>query len=274
MSEAKLALKRILGEEEPCVILSGFMGSISHGTYIPKTDPNSIDDKDVMGVMVLTKDYYIGLKHKEQTVSFVDEWDTVTYEIKKFFKLLLKNNPNVLGLLWLPDNLYIHRNESGAHLIENREIFLSKACYQSFCGYAYSQLHRMDHMAFEGYMGKKRKELVKKHGYDTKNAAHLIRLLRMGIEVLASGQVNVFRHDADQLKEIKQGLWTIEQVKDEAKRLFKVMEDALVHSKLPDRPDEEKAEQLLLSIIDQEWRRLAFLDKHPLFYSYVHPQTN
>jgi len=33
-----------------------------------------------------------------------------------------------------------------------------------------------------GYMGKKRRELVMRVGYDAKNAAHLIRLLRMGIE--------------------------------------------------------------------------------------------
>lgn len=244
-----LALPRILGDEEKHIILSGYVGSKSHGTYVPNDDPNSIDDKDVMGVMVLPKEYYLGLHEKEQTERFVNEWDVVVYEIKKFVSLLIKNNPNVLGLLWLPDNLYIHRNKWGSMLIENRDIFLSKVCYKSFCGYAYSQLHRMEHLAFKGYMGDKRKKLVEQHGYDTKNAAHLIRLLRMGIECLNEGTVNVFRHDAEQLKAIKRGEWELNQVKEEADRLFKIMDTAYVNSKLPFRPDVEKAEKLLVEII-------------------------
>lgn len=39
-------------------------------------------------------------------------------------------------------------------------------------------------------MGEKRKQLVAKHGYDTKNASHLIRLLRMGMEFLTVEEIN------------------------------------------------------------------------------------
>jgi len=52
-------------------------------------------------------------------------------------------------------------------------------------------------------MGAKRKSLVEKFGYDTKNAAHLILLLRMGIEFLSVGVLHVKRHDAQELLEIK-----------------------------------------------------------------------
>jgi predicted nucleotidyltransferase len=222
---------------------------------VTKTDPNSIDDKDVMGVMVLPRKYYIGLQKKEQTTAFVDEWDVVVYEVKKFMSLLLKNNPNVLGTLWLAPNLYTHMSEEGRLLVDNRHLFLSKQCYSSFCGYAHSQLHRMTHMAFEGYMGQKRKELVAKNGYDTKNAAHLVRLLRMGIEALTEGHIYVFRHDAEELKSIKKGEWTLQQVHDEANRLFKVMEMAYVNSKLPAQPDKERAEKILMEIISESWRK-------------------
>ncbi len=257
MSEAKEALKRIMGEEEHCIILSGYVGSIAHGTHIPKTDPNSIDDKDVMGIMVLPKEYYLGLHHKEQTDVFVGEWDVVIYEIRKFVRLLLKNNPNVLGTLWLAENLYIHTTPEGKLLIENRNIFLSKLAYKSFCGYAHSQLHRMEHLAFQGYMGVKRRELVQKYGYDTKNAAHLIRLLRMGIELLTEGELHVFRHDAEEIKTIKQGGWKLEDVKKEAERLFNVMQEAYIRSSLPAKPDEAKAERMMMEIIEESWRKQA-----------------
>lgn len=253
--DGKAALKRIMPKEEANIVLAGYVGSIAHGTHIPKTDPNSIDDKDVMGVMVLPHEYYIGLQHKEQVTMFVDEWDVVVYEVKKFVSLLLKNNPNVLGTLWLAPNLYTHMTDEGKLLIDNRHIFLSKQCYASFCGYAHSQLHRMTHMAFEGYMGDKRKQLVVEHGYDTKNAAHLVRLLRMGIEALTEGHIYVFRHDAEEIKSIKRGEWTLQQIHDEANRLFGVMEMAYVNSKLPARADAEKAEKILMEIISNTWAK-------------------
>jgi len=28
------------------------MGSVSHGTYVPKEDPDSIDDVDIMAILV------------------------------------------------------------------------------------------------------------------------------------------------------------------------------------------------------------------------------
>ena len=177
-----------------------------------------------------------------------DEWDITIYEIKKIIGLLLKGNPNVLCLLWLNEENYIERTEQGRRLIEARDIFSSRQVYHSFIGYAHSQSHRMTHMAFEGYMGAKRKALVGKYGYDTKNASHLIRLLRMGIEFLTEGILYVKRQDATQLLEIKNGEWSLEKVQEESDRLFKLAEEAYVRSSLPAEPNKEKAEQLCIDI--------------------------
>jgi len=54
---------------------------------------------------------------------------------------------------------------------------------------------------------RKRRELVRRLGYDAKNAAHLIRLLRMGIEFLTEGTLHVERVDAPELLDIKHGAW-------------------------------------------------------------------
>jgi uncharacterized protein len=134
-------------------ILVGYVGSHSHGTYVPPTDPTGIDDKDIQGICVPPMDYYVGLKHFEQCDVWVDEYDIVIYEAKKFISLLLKNNPNVMSLLWLEPNLYVKKTEMGQALIDSRDSFSSKAAYKSFSGYAYSQLRKMEHHACEGYMG-------------------------------------------------------------------------------------------------------------------------
>lgn len=59
-----------------------------------------------------------------------------------------------------------------------------------------------------------RRALEEKSGYDTKHASHLVRLMRMGYEILSTGSVIVNRQglDADELLAIKNGEWTFEQV--------------------------------------------------------------
>lgn len=76
-----------------------------------------------------------------------------------------------------------------------------------------------------GYLGDKRKHLVLEHGYDCKNAAHCVRLLRMCHEFLASGEMYLDRKvngDAEELLSIKRGEWQLEAVKRLAEELFEL----------------------------------------------------
>ena len=59
-----------------------------------------------------------------------------------------------------------------------------------------------------------RRELEEKSGYDTKHASHLVRLMRMGYEIITEGKVLVNRPDAAELLEIKNGSWSFEKVMD------------------------------------------------------------
>ena len=275
------------------VICLGYVGSHSHGTYVPPSDPDAIDDVDLMGVLVPPRRYTIGLSTFEHWTLQRDELDVVCYDFRKFVRLLLKGNPNVLGLLWLRDEDYLVRTKAFEMLQAERHLFAAKSVYASFAGYASGQLHRMTAYSPEiqkeidalqssleaagwhlqdvmdnrsvpmpkgithdeanakasrlrhlrakyhaAYMGEKRRGLVVKHGYDTKNAAHLIRLLLMCGEFLETGDLNVYRtHDASMLMAIKRGEWALEDVKARAELLFadvKVKRDA---SGLPDEPD-------------------------------------
>jgi predicted nucleotidyltransferase len=235
----------------PDLIFLGYRGSIAHGMYIPNTDPNSIDDKDVMGVYIASPSHYLGImKQKDVREKWFKEWDCVYYELLKLVHLLEKGNPNVLTLLWLDPQYVIFESDAWRELTAIRDAFVCKNVYHSFVGYAHGQLHRMTHMQFDGYMGDKRKSLVEKYGYDCKNAAHLIRLLRMGIEFLTEGVLYVERkHDATQLLEIKRGEWSLESVKKEADRLFSLCEEAYVRSPLPAKPDSERINSACVEIL-------------------------
>jgi len=150
---------------------------------------------------------------------------------------------------------YIKISEWGQQLIDNRDMFVGKHCYHSFIGYAYGQLRKMTKLNFEGYMGVKRKKLVEKFGYDVKNAAHCIRILKMGIEFLIEGKLNVFRSDRQQLLAIKMGEWSLKQVKDEANKLFDLAKESYVKSTLPNEPNYERSNDLLINIIENYWKK-------------------
>ena len=252
-----MAIPKNILRDNPCLsewsILTAYRGSIAHGMYMPKKDPNSIDDKDAIGICIPPVDYYYGLMEfgsRGTKEIKVDEWDIVVFEFIKALRLLKAGNPNILNILWLEPQHYIKITPSGQLLLDNRDLFSAKHVYHSFVGYARGQLHRMTHLAYEGYMGAKRKQLVEKYGFDVKNSSHCIRILRMGIEFLGDGRLQVQRRDAKQLLEIKRGEWSLEQVKAEAERLFAVAEVAYTQSKLPSIPDKEKINKLCIDMAE------------------------
>lgn len=238
----------------PGTILLGYRGSVAHGTFRPSTEPNSIDDIDYMGVVIPEPKVFLGLEtwgNHQTRECFVGEIDLCEYEIRKFISLLLKCNPNVHMMLFLKPEHYLFLSAAGKRILESREIFATKAAYESYCGYARGQLHKMQALAFQGYMGEKRKELVRKFGYDTKNASHCIRLLRMGIEYLATGHMQIDRTeiDAKELLSIKDGAWSVDRVVQESSRLFAQAKEAFEASPLPALPDRDAANKLCVDIV-------------------------
>ena len=247
-------------EELNQTILMGWRGSIAHGMYVPKSDPNSIDDKDVMGICVPDAYHYLGMKkfgaRGRGTKEIAREyqgvmWDIVLYEAQKMFQLLTKGNPNVLSLLWLDDNYYLNITEAGQLILNNRDIFTGKHVYRSFTGYAYAQLQKMERGTQGGWQSARRKKMFDEIGYDAKNASHLIRLLRMGTEFLNDGRLYVTRHDAPQLLDIKKGNWALEDVKAEAERWFALAEQAYLKTDLPEKVDIDKVNELCYNVINE-----------------------
>lgn len=247
-----------LVREEPGIgewaILHAFRGSIAHGMYEPSSEPTSIDDKDTMAVCVPPLDHYYGLaEYGSRGTREIKrgEWDIVVYEARKAVRLLAQGNPNVLSILWLPENMYISSTEAGRMLVAARATFVGRHVYRSFVGYATGQFRKMEGGACNGYMGAKRRALVERHGYDTKNAAHLIRLLRMGIEFLRDGELIVDRggYDATELLAIKRGEWTLGRVRLEAERSFRRAEESYDRSTLPAKPDRARVEELCVEVV-------------------------
>ena len=178
-------------------------------------------------------------------------YDLTIFGIVKFFQLALENNPNVLDALFTPETCMLHCTRVGARVREARRLFLHKGCWPKFKGYAYSQLHRMAAKAPTG----KRKALRQKYGYDVKFAYHVVRLLNEVEQIMTEGDLDLQRN-REQLKSIRKGEWTEQQVRDYFQKKEGELETLYQRSPLPYGPDEGRVKQLLLECLEEHYGSL------------------
>jgi predicted nucleotidyltransferase len=95
----------------------------------------------------------------------------------------------------------------------------------------------------------KRAALEAAHGYDTKHGMHLIRLLRMGLEILRDGEVRVRRPDAAELVAIRDGELSYDALLEQARALEQGMRSALETTSLPREVDEGAIDELLFELL-------------------------
>lgn len=94
-----------------------------------------------------------------------------------------------------------------------------------------------------------RAELERRYGYDTKHAMHLVRLMRMGLEVLEKGELSVRRPDAAELIAIRDGALGYDQLTAQAEQLERDMRDAAAKSSLPAEVSYDAVDRLLLELV-------------------------
>ena len=98
-----------------------------------------------------------------------------------------------------------------------------------------------------------RAELEAKCGYDSKHAAHLIRLLRTGYEILTTGIIHVDRtetSDRDELLKIRHGEVSYDELISEANKWFELLQNASQGSSLKHKPDYNALQELRLELIE------------------------
>ena len=127
---------------------------------------------------------------------------------------------------------------------------------------AYGQLlkKQKDYNAWVRNRNPARHELESKYGYDCKHAMHLVRLLRMGKELLATGQLQVYRPDREELQRIRNGEWEYEQVITHAKAELESMYDLARSTDcvLPAQPNFNKLGEMHNQLITRFYARKGY----------------
>ena len=121
---------KIKGHE---IIFKTLVGSHSYGTNIEGSD------EDFKGVYIQDpQDVYVN-GYKEQLDISKDE---TYYEIERFLSLCQTGNPTMLELLYAPKECIEYISPIFQKVVDNRDIFMTKALRFSFGGYAIEQIKK------------------------------------------------------------------------------------------------------------------------------------
>lgn len=143
------------------VCLLGLGGSYAYGTNVPDSDI------DIRGIATNSPKDLLTNCNFEQVIN--KETDTTIYSMNKMISLLSQCNPNTIEILGLNQQHYLFVSDIGKLLLENKKLFLSKKCIQTFGGYAYAQLRRLDNKAVRTVEQAKQEEHIL---HSIENAKH------------------------------------------------------------------------------------------------------
>lgn len=133
----------------------------------------------------------------------------------------------------------------GASRIEGRYSFPNLDAERA---YQASMKHWTNYRIWRKNRNPVRAGLETRYGYDTKHAMHLCRLLRMGVEILTTGAVNVKRPDGEWLRGIRKGSMTYEELVEWSTLQESSLPNLVEQSVLPEEPDTAMAEKLLVEL--------------------------
>jgi len=202
------------------------------------------------------------------------------FEMRKFIRMAMQANPNIFDCLFARDVDVRLATPVGQTLRRARHLFVTAQARGSYLGYIASQQSRLerhqrwladpptepglngtsqqrsdwnDYGCWRKNQGSARAALDAAHGYDTKAAGHMVRLARMAWELLAHGEVNVWREDAEELRDIRLGSWSYDRVMQEVKEHVDAI-DVIWQAKtfkVPAAPDRKAISDLCCLLIEE-----------------------
>ena len=257
-------------------------GSVAYGTNL--TDKS---DFDIVGVGIPTKDvifphlsgYIEGFstnipkfeQFQQHHINYKNqkEYDVTIYNIVKYFRLCMDNNPNMIDTLFVPQECITQINHIGQMIRENRKSFLHKGSYYKFIGYATSQLHKMSSNKRTG----KRKEIHDAHGFDLKFAMHLVRLANEAEQILIHHDLDL-RQNNEHLKAIRRGDIKEQEIREWFSEKEKYLQKLYHESTLRHSPDEDAIKQLLLNCLEHHFGSLDKAINNPDKYEIATKQIS
>ncbi|WP_338180473.1 nucleotidyltransferase domain-containing protein [Jatrophihabitans sp.] len=267
------------------MILRVQVGSGVHGISIDGGN----DDRDEMGICLEPPEFVTGLARVpsgtdggQPTVQFeqyerhtawdrsggiaersgAGDLDVIVYAARKWCRLALAGNPTVLIPLFVPDVETMVRTAAGCELVDNAHRFVSKLAADRFLGYLSAQRGAM---TGEPGAHTNRPELVAIHGFDTKYAAHALRLGIQGVELLTTGRMNLPMLDShrDYLQAVRRGEVGLDDVVERIGEYEAELTGLRESSAVPAQPDRDWVDGWLHRVHVEYWTSLPGHSSEP-----------
>lgn len=189
-------------------------------------------DMDYRGIYLPPADLHWSLYGVPEQIER-EELQEQYWELQRFLVLALKANPNVLECLYTP--LVESVTPLGEELLGMRTSFLSRMVFQTYNGYVSSQFKKMQ------------ADIRNQGQVKWKHVMHLIRLLISGISVLRDGFVPVRMDEyRERLLAVRRGDVPWDEANGWRLSLHREFDQAVQCTSLPERPDYERANALLI----------------------------
>lgn len=243
-------------------------GSRAHGTAVESSDHDLLGiyvehDRQLYGLdKAQTQNYRLhsdgelermGVSENESR-SAGDVIEMGFHPLRKFVSLAASGNSTVLSTLWTPDALSLVGSAGGELLFSYRDAFLSKHAGFRHAGYARAQ---RDAMLGRTNNRTNRPELVQLHGYDTKYASHMIRVLLAGLDLVRERTIHLPMkpEQIELLQEIRRGELELADLVTLSEKLENDLSDETEASDLPDSVDYEVMSDLLREVRNEHLGR-------------------
>ena len=239
-------------------ILECIVGSTLHGTSVS----DGLEDLDLMAIVLEDKPLMFGFEPRDTWTrrtkpkgvrSEAGDVDYVAYGLRKYLRLALSGNPTILLALFAGDVHTREITQAGRDLRALAPLIISKRAYQPFRGYMLQQKERL--LGLRGQKNVTRPELVEKYGYDTKYAAHVVRLGFQGIELMETGRLMLPMADYERNSclDIRTGKYSLDEVVAWIGELEADLETSHLCSGLRDESDTAAVEAWMLKTYSVFW---------------------
>lgn len=234
------------------LIMAYLAGSATHGAKL-----GDKSDTDYAGIFIEPAVKVLGLEQDQHFVYTTsmgmgnthEDTDVTLYSLRKWAGLAAKGNPSALQYLFANT---VYQNGYWVDVVWNEALFVCKRHLGAFLGFANDQMKRL--LGEKGQKNVNRPELESAHGYDTKYAMHVIRLFGEGKELMETGRLTYPRPDREDLIRIRQGAYTLGEIRDWSKTLESEALAARDKSYLPEEVNREAISYLLTGIYLQFWK--------------------
>jgi predicted nucleotidyltransferase len=100
-------------------------------------------------------------------------------------------------------------------------------------------------------------DFVSKYGYDTKFASHLIRLLHEGREIISTGRLEFPLTYGQEIMDVKEGRWTIEEVLERSEELDTLMNE--ITPVVQKTCDHNLLDDFMTELVFEHWKNLCYI---------------